>query len=106
MKYQVHLSEKAEADVDGVLAWFQTQLASAAGTRWFAALWKSIDTLETKPERCALAAEAAELGTEVRELLFGRRRGVYRILFQIREKSVQILRVWHSARDAIRPEDL
>ncbi len=106
MKYRVLISEKAEADIDGVLAWFQEQLATDAGHQWFAAIWKAIDTLEIKPERCALADESTDLGLEIRELLFGRRRGTYRILFSISGKTVHILRVWHSARDIIQPEDL
>lgn len=106
MKYRVHISEKAEADVDGVLEWFQSQKVSEAGDRWFAAIWKAIDTLETRPERCALAAESDDLGTELRELSFGRRRGIYRILFQVQGTTVHILRVWHGSRDAVQREDL
>ncbi len=46
------------------------------------------------------------MGVEVREILVGKRRGTYRALFQIRGHTVHILRVWHSARDAISPDDL
>jgi plasmid stabilization system protein ParE len=106
VNYRVHISDKAEADVAGVLAWLQSQSAARAGARWFAALWKAIDTLEVTPERCSLAVETEEIGQEIRELLFGRRRVKYRILFQVRSNTVHILRIWHSARDAIRGEDL
>ena len=34
---------------------------------------------------------------EARELLYGKRRGVYRILFEIRNNVVHVLRVRHSA---------
>lgn len=47
----------------------------------------------------ALAAESDEVCQEIRELLLGRRRSRYRILFNIRGKSVVILRVWHASRD-------
>jgi plasmid stabilization system protein ParE len=106
VKYRVHISDKAEADVDGVLAWFQTQSATKASERWFAALWKCIDTLEASPERCPLTDEAEDVGLEIRQLLFGRSRVKYRILFEVRGNTVHILRVWHSARDALRGEDL
>jgi plasmid stabilization system protein ParE len=76
MKYRVRLAAKAEADVDGVLRWFRDQQATAAGGRWFARLMVKIDTLETHPDRCAIAVESEELGVEIRELLFGRRHGV------------------------------
>ena len=106
MKYRVRLAAKAEADVDGVLRWFHEQQATIAGGRWFARLMAKIDTLESHPDRCAVAVESEDLGVEIRELLFGRRHGVYRILFQIEGRTVQILRVWHGARDRVSPEDL
>jgi plasmid stabilization system protein ParE len=106
VKYRVHISDKAVADLDGVLSWFQSQLAAEASTRWFAAIWKAVGTLETNAERCSLAVESQDLGLDLRELLFGRRRGRYRILFEIRGNTVYILRVWHSARDALQPENL
>lgn len=106
MKYRVRLAAKPEADVDGVLRWFHEQQAAVAGGRWFARLMAKIDTLEAHPERCGIADESEELGVEIRELLFGKRHGVYRILFQIEGRIVQILRVWHGARDRVSPEDL
>jgi hypothetical protein len=65
-----------------------------------------IDTLEMQPLRCPLALEAAELGIELRELHFGRRRGVYRILFTVQGRTVHVLHIRHSARDAASPADL
>ena len=69
MKYRVRLTAKAEADVDGVLRWFQEQQASVAGGRWFARLLAKIDTLETHPGRCGVADESNDLGIEIRQLL-------------------------------------
>ncbi len=106
MKYRVRLAAKAEADVDRVLRWFHEQQAAVAGGRWFARLMAKIDTLEAHPDRCGVAVESEELGIEIRELLFGRRHGVYRILFQIDGKTVHILRVWHGARDRVSSGDL
>jgi plasmid stabilization system protein ParE len=65
-----------------------------------------LDTLENHPERCALAAESEDVGEEIRELLLGRRRYKYRILFTVSGKTVTILRVWHSSRDSITREEL
>lgn len=74
MTYRVRISEKALADIESILLWFQEQSASAAGQKWFDSLWKTLDTLEARPERCSLADEAEAIGLEVRELFFGRRR--------------------------------
>ena len=106
MKYQVRLTEKAEQDVASALEWFREQAAMAAGAKWLAQLQAKIDTLETRPARCGLAAESQDLGLEIRELLFGKRRGRYRLLFQIRGRMVHILRIWHSARDSVARDDL
>jgi len=104
--YRIRISDKALADIESVLLWFQEQSASAAGQPWFDALWKTLDTLQARPERCSLADESNEIGMEIRELLFGRKRGQYRILFQVNGKTVQILRIWHSARDRLKSGDL
>ena len=106
MKYQVRLTAKAERDVEEVLRRFADQQAAAAAARWFARLMNRIDTLAIRPERRPLAVEAAELELELRELLFGRRGGAYRILFIIRGAVVQVLHIRHCARDAASPEDL
>lgn len=106
MQYRVMLTDKAEADVESVLKWFSDQRATDAGGRWFAQLMTRLDTLEQHPQRCSMAAESEELGEEIRELLVGRRRYKYRLLFRITVKMVQILRVWHSSRDAITREEI
>jgi plasmid stabilization system protein ParE len=93
-------------DVDGVLRWFQEQRALSAAGRWHSQLMKRIDTLERQPGRCRLAAEAEELDLELRELLFGKRRGVYRILFVIDGRTVNILHIRHAARRSISSSDL
>ena len=106
MAYRVVLTDKAEADVESVLKWFCDQRATDAGGRWYAQLMDKLDPLENHPERCALAAESEEVGQDIRELLLGRRRYKYRILFKISGKSVVILRIWHGSRDSITREDL
>jgi plasmid stabilization system protein ParE len=69
-------------------------------------LLAAIRSLTTNPERCPLASEVSELGLELRELLYGKRPGVYRILFTIDGQTVNIVRVRHAARDRLKPEDL
>jgi len=106
MACRVVLTDSAEADVESVLKWFHDRQATDAGSRWFAQLMTKLETLEQHPERCPLAAESEDVGLEVRELLLGRRRFKYRILFTISRQTVTILRVWHCSRDAITRDDL
>ena len=61
-----------------------------------------------KPGPCAarLAAESDKFPEEIRELLYGRggkRRHKHRILFTIREDTVHILYIRHTARDELEP---
>ena len=103
MKYRVRLRPRPKRTWTESSAGFTSDGPTVAGGRWFSRLMAKIDTLETHPERCAIADESEDLGVEIRELLFGKRHGVYRILFQIEGRTVQILRVWHGARIASRP---
>jgi plasmid stabilization system protein ParE len=105
VKYRVRLTAKAERDLDRALGWFYDQGALAAGRRWFRQLLTRIEALAGHPQRCSLAAEATELEIELRELHFGRRPNVYRILFVISGQSVDILHIRRSARDSISVED-
>jgi hypothetical protein len=63
--------------------------------------------LEQNLARCPLAPENDwHLGGKLRHLLFGKRRGMYRIHFEIRGNVVYILRVPHNAQDLLGPEDI
>jgi plasmid stabilization system protein ParE len=106
VNYPVRITAKAGRDVDEILNWLTQQGADAAAQRWFDRLWASLATLEKFPHRCPLAAEAGDLELPIRETLFGRRHGRYRILFQIVARKVYILHIRHAAQDAFSPGDL
>ena len=106
MRYQDRLTNTAEADVESVLRWFASQRAMTAGAAWLSSWMARIETLETNSDRCRVADESEEIGGEIRELLFGKRRGMYRPLFRIERQTVHLLRVWHTARDTPTRDDL
>ena len=58
----------------------------------------SLSSLGTQPRRCPLAPEADAFGEEIRQLLYGRRGGRYRILFRVEGDAVLVLYVRHGAR--------
>jgi len=105
MSYAVHITARALADVEKALNWLERQSPQSAA-RWHARLLEKVATLETFPERCALAAEPEDLGIELHELLFGKRQGVYRILFTIEAQTVNVLHIRHASRDRVEQEDL
>ncbi|HWE49908.1 MAG TPA: hypothetical protein VG273_08975 [Bryobacteraceae bacterium] len=76
--------------------------------KWLIRLFMTIGTLEHRPTRSRVISEAGELGFPARQLLFGRGRGVYRIIFHIREdeQHVRVLRMWHGFRDTVTAFDV
>jgi plasmid stabilization system protein ParE len=70
--------------------------------RWYDGLMTALSSLGQNPRRCVRVFTAEFQGAEIRQLLYGRRRGRYRILFTIREETVEIVRVLHGARAAAR----
>ena len=101
MEYAVEVTEVAAAEIDSAYEWIREQAPNAA-QRWYAGLMTALNSLRQNPRRCArvLAAEFERL--EIRQLVYGRRRGRYRILFTISGDTVEIVRVLHGARAAPR----
>jgi plasmid stabilization system protein ParE len=98
MAFRVETSAQAESDADAILEWLLSQHTGETGIRWFLALEEAIASLATFPERCPLAAESARFPFEVRQLLYGRKPHVYRILFTIDGETVNILHIRHGRR--------
>lgn len=98
MDFRVDLSEQAQRDIAAIYGWLRTEHAGDAGERWFAALRAAITSLTTFPSRCSLAPENQDLPVELRQLLYGSRPHVYRILFTVEADTVQVLHIRHSRR--------
>ena len=107
MAYRVSLSAPAETDAYAAFERIR-EAAPMHAEKWLIGLFAAIATLEEVPARCPVIPEAAELGFPARHLLYGKGRGVYRIIFDIREEErhVRVLRIWHSSRDAITADDV
>ena len=98
MAFRVDISEQAERDAEGIFEWLMSEHAGEAGVRWYVALNDAIRSLGTLPKRCPLAPESARCPFEVRQLLYGRKPHVYRILFTIDGETVRILHIRHGRR--------
>jgi plasmid stabilization system protein ParE len=101
MAFRVEISAEAESDAENIFEWLVAQDAGETGTRWFVALEEAIASLGTFPERCALAPETLRFPFEVRQLLYGRKPHVYRILFTIDGERVNVLHIRHGRREAL-----
>jgi plasmid stabilization system protein ParE len=106
MRYRVDITARALQEIDVQLAWLANRSAAGAA-RWHEKLLAAVDSLEGEPTRCPLAPENDwHLGNELRQLRFGKRRGLYRILFEIRGRVVYILRVRHGSQNLLDPDDI
>lgn len=85
--YNVEITNTAFADLEQAFEWLSQQSESAA-ERWRESLLTVIESLEQFPERFPIAPETEVVGGNVRQLLHGKRTGVYRILFEIEGTNV------------------
>ncbi|MGH7997946.1 MAG: type II toxin-antitoxin system RelE/ParE family toxin, partial [Brasilonema sp.] len=61
---------------------------------------------QEKPRRCTLAVEHEIFPEEVRQLLYGKSKNIYRVLFTIRDTTVYVLYVRNSAQAPMTVDDL
>lgn len=92
----------AEAELESAYLWISERNPDAA-VAWYNGALDAFSTLETFPDRCPLAKESTTFDHEIRQLLYGRRPHVYRILFDVCRETVRILHVRHGARDYLKP---
>lgn len=97
IEYRVELTRRAARDLRHL---YRTINAanSAVAHQWFNSLERTILSLDLNPARGSVTAEDKSL----RQLLFGRRRNVYRVIYFIDQdrKTVTIIHIRHGARDA------
>jgi plasmid stabilization system protein ParE len=98
MAFRVKQTPQADHDLDAILDWLLAQQAGEAGQRWFRKLKEAVASLSEFPKRCPLAPENKEFPFEVRQLLYGRKPHMYRVLFTIEADTVVILHIRHGRR--------
>jgi plasmid stabilization system protein ParE len=107
MEYRVVLADSAKADAEILYHWV-IERAPLRGPEWFERLLDCLYSLNNSPGRCPLAPEARRSHRAIRNLLDGKRRNVYRILFEIDEErhTVWVLHIRRGARAPLGPEEL
>ncbi|MEH2192524.1 MAG: type II toxin-antitoxin system RelE/ParE family toxin [Nostoc sp.] len=105
MAFQVEITLIAETQIEQAYRWYRERNPEFAD-RWFRELMNAIATLQEKPQRCALAVEDEIFPEEVRQLLYGKAKNVYRVLFTIRDTTVNVLYVRHSGQAPLTVDDL
>ena len=102
--YVVEIDRGALAEIEEAYLWL-TQEAPEYAPTWFHSLLDATDTLEHFPQRCSLAPENDLVDFEVRHLLHGKGRAVYRIIFTIVESTIRVLHVRHASRLPLKPDE-
>jgi plasmid stabilization system protein ParE len=105
MAHSLPITARALRELDGALEWL-SERSRAAAVRWHEQILEAVRSLADNPERCGLAPESEWHPGEIRQLLHGKKRGVYCILFEVRGNTVYILRVRHSAQALLGPDEL
>ena len=100
MAYLVEVTLRAERDLDYIYQRISADDSTAA-VRWFNGLEQAIYTLERFPRRCPMAPESKKAKRRLRHLLYGAKRDVYRVIYEIDEsrKIVRVLTIRHTAMD-------
>ncbi len=103
MTYRVVFTPRARTDAVNAFRRI-AEHSPAAAERWYSGLDKAIAKLGTMPMRHPITEEESErLGLPIRQMLYGRRRGIFRILFSIEGDAVYLHYIRHSAQDTIEP---
>ncbi len=103
-KYQVIIQPSAEQGIKEAYFWM-SNYSSRQARSWLEGLYKAILSLEQMPFRFPLAFENNFFEEEIRQLIYGKGKNIYRILFTITEQTVHVIFVRHAAQQPLSPED-
>ena len=96
MAYLVKIMPRAELDLARIYIVKDADHSQAA-REWYFGMKDAIYTLEQNPERCPVTFENAKF----RQLLYGNKPHVYRIIYRISGKKqvIEVLHIRHGARN-------
>lgn len=104
MAFLVEITPIAEVQIEQAYRWYRERNPQFADL-WFRSLMNAIATLQEKPLRCPLAIEQDVFSEEVRQLLHGKAKNTYRVLFSIRASTVYILYLRHTSQNPLTSDD-
>ena len=108
MNYRIEISSIAEAEADRAFIRLSQVISPLKASQWYAGLLKAIANLSEMPKRCPLARENEHFSQELRQLLYGRGRNSYRVIFTVLEwqniSTVRILHIRHAFQKTIGEE--
>jgi len=105
--FRLIISGPAEQDMQAAHDWWAQNRSKEQANRWYLGIHEAITSLVQMPERCSFATERDLLKQGIRQLLYGLgHRPTHRVVFVIDGNNVIVLRVRHTAQDALTSKDL
>ena len=105
MSYRIEISSIAESEADRAFLRLSQIFSPAKASQWYLGLLDAIASLAEMPNRCSLARENNNFSQEIRQLIYGRGRNSYRVIFTILEAqdmtTVRILHIRHGSQQTI-----
>lgn len=96
--YHVVIVPRAYSEMEEIYDWIASEHPLAA-EKWRDSLLTIIDELAQFPRRAPLIPQKHYNRKHLRQLIYGKKRGSYRILFEINGQTVYIRRIVHTARE-------
>lgn len=102
MAYLVSITHRAERDLAHLYLRINAEYSDSA-LNWYLGLKEAILSLQRQPNRCPETPENHQL----RNLLFGNKPHVYRVIYRVREKeqTVEVLHIRHGARQKLKESE-
>ena len=107
MTYLFESAARAARDLE-ILYVEKNAAESQAAAHWYNELELAVYALASYPHRCPVAPEARRMKRELRNLLYGKKPHVYRVIYEIDEdrQAVLVLTIRYGARRKIKAPDL
>lgn len=106
MAYLVEFAARAVRDLE-ILYGEKNAAESHAAARWYNELERAVYGLASYPHRCPVAPEARKMKRKLRNLPYGTKPHVYRVIYEVDEgrQAVSVLTIRHGARRKLKPSD-
>lgn len=104
--FEVIITKPASDDIQANYEWWRDHRSEVQAEKWYDRIFDKIATLSHMPLRCPRAPEAEKIGRDIHQALFGTSNTTHRIVFEVKNQTVIVLRVRGLAQDDFRRSDL
>jgi toxin ParE1/3/4 len=107
MAFRVEFAARAARDLE-ILYLEKNAAESPAAAHWYNGLEQAVYALGSHPNRCPVIPEARKVKRKFRQLLYGSKPHVYRVIYEVdeRRQEVRVLTIRHRARKRLEASDL